>query len=227
MRQADSEQMDRWAISTGLLAQLLLLATLVSCRSDPPDSASAPPPAATTASRNHPRLIAGSDTSAPAARSPQPDQTHLTPDGWGPLQIGMSRAEVVSAVGEDENPDAAGGPDPERCDEFHPGKAPAGILVMIEDGVLTRVSVSRNPEIATPEGFSVGDSASRVIEAYGSRAEVDRHQYWPDPAKYITVWRDAPSEPDRRGIRYEIDSAGIIVHIRAGARSIEFVEGCL
>jgi hypothetical protein len=139
----------------------------------------------------------------------------------------MTRAEVVSAAGEDANPAAVGGPDPESCDEFRPGKAPAGILVMIESGVLTRISVSRNAEIKTLEGFGVGDSGSRILEHYGSRARVDRHQYWPAPAKYITAWRESPSQTDRRGIRYEIDAAGKVVHVRAGTPSIESVEGCL
>jgi hypothetical protein len=139
----------------------------------------------------------------------------------------MSRAEVVASAGEDANPGAVGGPDPDRCDEFRPSNAPAGILVMVEKDVLTRISVSRTSEIQTPEGFSVGDPGSNVLAEYGSQARVDPHQYWEPPAKYITVWRQASSEADRRGVRYEIDSSGEIVHLRAGGPSIEYVEGCL
>lgn len=151
----------------------------------------------------------------------------LTPDGWGPLRIGMSRAEVVAAAGEDANPDAVGGADPDQCDEFRPANAPAGLLVMVERGILTRISVSRNAGIETPAGFRVGDPGSRVIAELGPRARTEPHQYWDAPARYITVWRQAASVADRRGIRYEIDAAGKIVHIRAGGESIEYVEGCL
>jgi hypothetical protein len=139
----------------------------------------------------------------------------------------MSSAQIASVAGEDANPAAVGGPDPERCDEFHPARAPAGMLVMVESGRLTRISVSRNSEIRTPEGFRVGDSDTRILEAYGSRARVEPHKYWPGPAKYITAWRETPPGTARRGIRYEIDSRGNVVHLRAGTRSIEYVEGCL
>ncbi|WP_158332143.1 hypothetical protein [Brevundimonas abyssalis] len=36
----------------------------------------------------------------------------------------MTRAEVVAALGEDANPDAVGGPDPESCDQFRPERRP-------------------------------------------------------------------------------------------------------
>src|SRR5687767_4144879 len=47
----------------------------------------------------------------------------LTAEGFGPLRIGMSRAEVVKALGEDSDPEAVGGPDPESCDMFRPVRA--------------------------------------------------------------------------------------------------------
>lgn len=137
----------------------------------------------------------------------------------------MSHAEVVAAAGDDANPDAVGGPDPATCDEFRPGEAPAGVLVMIRNGVLTRISVSRTSEIATPAGFRVGDSGSAVLTEYGRQALVEPHQYWDAPARYITVWRE--SDGDRRGIRYEIDATDRVVHIRGGGQSIEYVEGCV
>jgi len=157
----------------------------------------------------------------------QPGPDVITPDGWGPLRIGMTRAEVVAAAGEDAQSEAPGGAEPEACDEFRPRNAPDGVLVMIEDGVLTRISVSRNREIATPEGIRVGDPAFAVLAKYGTRARVDPHKYVDAPAKYVTVWRDASAGADRRGIRYEINTDDKVAHIRAGGPSIEYVEGCL
>ena len=155
----------------------------------------------------------------------QPGPTLLTPDGWGPLRIGMTRAEVVAAAGEDAQPDAVGGSEPEACDQFRPRDAPAGILVMIERDVLTRISVSRTSDIATPAGFRVGDSGADVLAAYGAQAVVEPHKYWEPPARYVTVWRQ--SDGERRGIRYETDPDDEVVHIHAGGPSIEYVEGCL
>ena len=174
---------------------------------------------------------ASSDTTTPDTITPAntqaPAANLLTPDGWGPVRIGMTRAEVVSAAGEDARPNAVGGPEPEQCDEFRPRNAPDGLLVMIERGVVTRISVSRNPAIKTAEGFGVGDPAAAIIAAYGSRARVDLHKYSDPPAKYITVWRGSPAQTDRRGIRYEIDATDRVAHVRGGAQSIEYVEGCL
>lgn len=167
---------------------------------------------------------AGSRGQIPPA---QPSVDVLTPDGWGPLRIGMTRAEIVAAAGEDANPEAVGGPEPDRCDQFRPTVAPDGLLVMVENGVLTRISISRNSDITTPEGISVGDAGPGVLEALGSSAVVEPHKYWQSPAKYVTVWRESGSSDDRRGIRYEIDPGDTVVHVHAGTQSIEYVEGCL
>ena len=205
---------------------LALIAMLAACGGAPESSSSAAPDAssdsgAATAAESPPLESPG-----PAA-DPDPTGALLTPDGWGPLRIGMSLAEVVAAAGPDANPAAVGGPVPSECDEFRPGDAPAGVLVMVERGVLTRISVSRNRDISTPAGIRVGDPASTVLAAYGSRARVEPHKYVDAPARYITVWREGSPEADRRGIRYEVGPDGDVVHLRAGGGSIEYVEGCL
>jgi hypothetical protein len=157
----------------------------------------------------------------------------LTSEGWGPLRIGMTRDEVVEAVGGPADPDAMGGPEPELCDEFPPARAPAGLFVMIENGVLASISLGEGSTIETPEGLSVGDSAEAVRTAYGDRLEVYPHHYLGLPAEYLTVWTtgDIPENgnPDEnaRGIRYETDVDGIVELIHAGGPSIQYVEGCL
>lgn len=162
-----------------------------------------------------------------SANRGEPSATMITPDGWGPLRIGMTRAEVVAAAGEDANPNAVGGPEPEVCDEFRPEQAPNGVLVMIERGILTRISISRNTDISTPAGFRVGDPAASVEQHYGADAEVTPHKYQEAPARYVTAWRQTTAAAERRGIRYEIGADGAVMHIRAGGPSIEYVEGCL
>lgn len=207
-----------------MLSMHVLIALCVSCSSEPPqrssETAASPHDIAESDSLSRPPL-----NQKPGSRELQPGPTLLTPDGWGSLRIGMSRAEVVAAAGEDARPDDVGGPDPETCDEFRPREAPVGVLVMIEEGVLTRISVSRTSDISTPAGFRVGDLGTAVLTEYGSQALVEPHQYWVAPAKYITVWR--ASDGERRGIRYEINADDEIVHIRGGGPSIEYVEGCV
>ena len=162
----------------------------------------------------------------PAEVGPQPGPELLTPDGWGPLRIGMTLDEVVAAAGADANPEAVGGPVPGECDEFRPLQAPEGVLVMVENGILTRISITRDNGIVTPEGIRVGDPADRVLQAYGDRVQLEPHKYVDPPAAYLTVWREAATgEP--RGIRYEVDADGRVNFLRGGASSIEYVEGCL
>lgn len=212
------------------IAHAALAAALASCGADERESYPAAVRAdsgggVVTGAADPPRLDTAASAARPGAEDPGADV--LTPDGWGPLRIGMTRAEVVAAAGEDANPDAVGGPEPERCDEFRPSRAPAGILVMVEEGVLTRISLSRNPDITTPEGLGVGDRGSSVLQAYGPRARVEPHKYWPGPARYITVWREPAAGTERRGLRFEVDADDRVVHIRGGSGSIEYVEGCL
>ena len=76
----------------------------------------------------------------PGNAAGQADANALTPAGLGELRIGMSRAEVVETAG-DSN---AASPDPEACEQFHPARAPEGVLVMLEQGKLTRISLTRN-----------------------------------------------------------------------------------
>lgn len=159
---------------------------------------------------------------------PQTELTqHLTPDGWQALRIGMTRDEVVAALGEDANPNAVGGADPAQCDQFRPSRAPEGLLVMMEQGRLTRITVSAPATLETEGGLSVGDAATDVVAYFGSRATSTPHKYSDAPAGYITVWSTGnPPSPEARGIVYEVGTDGRVEHIHAGGPSIQYVEGC-
>lgn len=163
------------------------------------------------------------ERAAPEASTPIP----VTADGWGPLRIGMTRDEVTAIAGEDANPEAVGGPDPERCDEFRPARAPTGLIVMIEEGRLTRISLVAGSDVKTARGFGVGDPAATIKAAYEAEALASPHKYAPAPAEYITVWTTGASGQDPRGIVYEIGPDGRVSHVHAGGPSIRYVEGCL
>jgi hypothetical protein len=151
----------------------------------------------------------------------------LTAQGFGPLRIGMTRAEVEAALGPDSDPEAVGGPDPESCDMFRPERAPDGLLVMIENGVLTSVWLSRNTAVETDRALNIGDPAAEVKRVYGAAAEVVPHKYAPPPAEYVTVWSTADhTGAAARGLTYEIGSDGRVQSIAGGGPSIQYVEGC-
>jgi pyruvate/2-oxoglutarate dehydrogenase complex dihydrolipoamide acyltransferase (E2) component len=166
---------------------------------------------------------------APAASpvTPASGADTLNAEGFGPLRIGMSLAEVEAALGPDANPEAVGGPEPEVCDQFRPARAPEGLLVMIERGVLTSVRLTRSSTATADAGVSIGDSEAAVRAAYSSPDE-QAHAYEAAPAKYLTAWSGAArATPDARGLRFEIGQDGRVSSITGGGPSIQYVEGCL
>lgn len=169
---------------------------------------------------------------APSPAAQQAADSALTPVGWGPLRIGMTLEQVNAALGPDANPDAVGGAEPEMCDQFRPANAPEGILVMIERGKLTRISLVEMSPLKTDKGLGIGDTAAAVKAAYGDAATVGPHKYQDAPAEYITVWDGGPrtesyvQDEAARGLVYEIDGTGKVGAIHAGGPSIQYVEGC-
>ena len=172
--------------------------------------------------------LANASAAEPSANGLAP----LTAEGWGPLKIGMTLAEVNAALGPDADPQAVGGAEPESCDQFRPSQAPEGMLVMVEQGQLTRISLIREAEVKTDGGVGLGVPAAAVRAAYGDELQVSPHKYVEAPAEYLTVWAqgggtDYPVPGDSRGIRYEVDGTGKVAAVHAGGPSILYVEGCL
>lgn len=171
----------------------------------------------------------------PAPATPPPAATPavnvLTAQGFGPLRIGMTRAEVETALGADSDPAAVGGPDPESCDIFHPVRAPEGLTVMVEKGVLTSIWLADGATVKTDRGFGPGDAATAIKAAYGPTASVSPHKYAAPPAEYITSWSvgggpDYVQDPAARGVSYHVGTDGRVQLVGAGGPSIQYVEGC-
>jgi len=185
---------------------------------------------------NAPEPAAAPDT--PPASAPAPTDTPvavdpnvLTSEGLGALKIGMTLAQVVEAAGADANPGAVGGADPASCDEFHPARAPQGVLVMIEQGVLTRVSLIRDAAVKTDRAFGIGSTAAEIKAAYGGGVVAQPAKYEAAPAEDLFVWSRGGStsyvtDTTARGVRYEVGTDGLVKAVRAGGPSIQLVEGC-
>jgi hypothetical protein len=182
--------------------------------------------------------VAATNPAPAEAAAPPPAEAALVAgdalraDGWGPLKIGMTEAEVIAAVGDTSTPNAAGIPGSE-CAEFKPQRAPGeDFWVMIESGKLTRITIGEASKVKTDKRLGVGDTAEAVRTAYGAEAKSSPHKYQDKPAEYITVWSGGPrTEPyvqdeAARGIVYEIGSSGKVSSIHAGGPSIQYVEGC-
>ena len=207
---------------------LAACALLMSCARGEPISdnrteAPSPTPAGST-----------SENKAAPVASPTTETWVLTSEGIGPLRIGMALAEITAAAGPDSDPAGVGGPEPESCDQFRPARAPKGVIVMVEQGRLTRISLDEGARVATDRGIRVGDPASRVRQAYGTALTQSPHEYVEAPAAYLTHWAGRVrvgeggyvEDPAARGIRYETDERQRVTVIHGGGSSIQYVEGC-
>ena len=171
---------------------------------------------------------------SPPPPAPVADAVPLTAEGWGPLRIGMTEAEVVAALGPDNDPEAVGGPEPESCDQWTPARAPADMLVMIEEGRLTSIWLIDDARVRTDRGLGLGATAGQVRQTYGGAVRARPHMYQGDGAEYLTIWSHGGAtgqeewveSQDARGIRYETNEQGVVTTIGVGGPSIQYVEGC-
>jgi len=145
----------------------------------------------------------------------------LTPAGWGPVRIGMSRGQAEKALGvalEGEAFDNEG-----SCVELYSSTEKlAGLYFMFLDGKLSRISAVEGSAIKTPRGMGIGSQADEVRTAYGAKLHAEPHHYEGEPAEYLTYW----TVPKKRGVRFETDLKRRVQTIHAGGESIQYVEGC-
>lgn len=170
-------------------------------------------------------------TAAPSVPADAASATVLTPLGYGPLRIGMTQAEVDAAVG--PPPANAAEAEPSECRYYHPPRAPVGVLVMVENGTLTRLTATKDATVKTQDGVGVGDDGEQLKARYGASATVTPHKYQGAPSAYVTLWPGKPqlrgayvTDPTARGLVYEIGQDGKVAFIHAGGPSIQNVEGC-
>jgi len=148
-----------------------------------------------------------------------PAAWHLTPDGYGPARIGMTRAEVSAALAAPLEGEAL--EDENSCIEMTAPGHP-DLLFMFTDRRLSRISAVRESRVTTPRGIGVGASEAEVRRAYGPRLRSEPHHYDGLPARYLTYW----TRPRTRGVRFETGPDRRVSTIHAGADTIQYIEGC-
>jgi hypothetical protein len=161
-------------------------------------------------------LLALASSGAAAAAAPR---WPLTVDGWGPVRIGMSQAQVARVLKTRLTGQAI--EDEDTCVEKGSSKYP-GVFFMFEGGKVTRVSVSEPSRVRTPSGIGIGATAAEVRRAYPKGLHAETHEYLDRPAEYLTFW----TIPNKRGVRFETDLKRRVQVIHAGTGSIQYIEGC-
>lgn len=192
--------MIRTAFTVGLLA-------LAACNQ---------PAAKGAAPARAPAVVTPTAAPAPAAAAPV-----LTTAGLGPMRIGMTDAEARAAVGAANIEADTGTEISDSCTEIKLKGAYPGVYLMINDGRLSRITLSEGAKIKTDKGVGVGARPAEVMAAYPN-AQAEPHHYENPPAQYLTVW----TKPEKEGVRFEVNYAGIVADIHAGDETIQYVEGC-
>lgn len=159
--------------------------------------------------------------SAPPAATPTPGPVNLTPKGLGPILIGMTDAEVRAAAGAANIAPSAGADASEGCSQMRLQGAYPGVILMLEEGKLTRIDLDDQSTFKTDKGIAVGATPAEVMAAYPD-AQASPHKYSDAPAQYLTVW----TVPDKEGTVFEVGNEGKVSIIHAGGPSIQYVEGC-
>ncbi|MGQ0659845.1 hypothetical protein [Sphingosinicella sp.] len=155
----------------------------------------------------------------PAAAQPRP--WHLTPDGYGPTRLGMTRAQVERAL----NIRLEGEPvdDANACIEMGATRGEhRDLIFMFIDRRLSRVAAIDASRVTTPRGLGIGATAAQVRRTYGRGLRAEEHTYIGRPAEYLTFW----TRPNRRGVRFVTGLNRRVEAVIAGNDSIQLIEGC-
>lgn len=156
-----------------------------------------------------------------SAFAPPDSGVVLSPDGFGPVRIGMTLAELAAAIGTlgdtaklNRECDIVSANDPYRL--------PAGVSITQVNGRVARIDVESD-SIATDKGIHVGDSEAKVKEAYGSAVSVLPHKYIDGHYLEVRVGADSATA---RGMVFETDGKKVTT-FRAGFWDpVRWVEGC-
>jgi hypothetical protein len=142
----------------------------------------------------------------------------VTPEGIGPLRVGMTVAEANKAVsGGFSAPPSA---DP-ACSYARTAKAPEGVAVMLQNNKIARVEI-RNGSTPTAEGARIGDTESRINSLYSGRVTTSAHKYVTG-GHYLTI---TPVNDTTHRIVFETDGK-VVTNYRAGVLpAVEYVERC-
>jgi hypothetical protein len=103
-------------------------------------------------------------------------------------------------------------------------EAPDSVRVMLDEGLVARVDVSRGTT-ATSRGARIGDTEARIKELYKGRVAVTPHEY--TDGHYLTVTPPAGSGEDRNyRLVFETDGNRVTKYRGGKLPQVGWVEGC-
>ncbi len=158
-----------------------------------------------------------------AVASHQPPRSSLdrglfvSPDGFGPVKVGMTLPQASQALGVRVTADAGhdGG-----CYYASPEGGFKGVAFMMSGPRIVRIDV-RSSRYATDRGARVGDSEARIKRLYRGEYKVSRHKYF-EAGRYIEVG----AEGGRYLLLFETDGRRVTTYRVGRPEQVGYVEGC-
>ncbi len=211
--------------SIRVLLSVALLATACSTNSDTrvdtastaSDTLAVAEPGDTARPTNPPAVVPAPPDSP---SRPAPPAWTVTEFGIGALRAGMTIAEAARIVGGSfaARPGAA-----KTCGFAIWPEAPPGVLVMLDEGLVARVDVTRDSPIATSRGARIGDTEARIKELYKGRVTVSPHEY--TDGHYLTVTPPAGQDRNYRLV-FETDGNRVLRYRGGKLPQVGYVESC-
>jgi len=165
-------------------------------------------------------VVGPPNAAAPAVLTGAPvPPSILSPAGWGPVRIGTTEAKAIEAMGGGRATEPVLG---STCHYVRPLSS-GSIRVMIENGKVSRIEAHGGADhVVTDTGLSLGATPDQVRARYSGELDEEPDKYLPAPAATLTWW----NRRENIGIRYLVNSAGLVDAIFVGGSSIRNVEGC-
>ena len=158
------------------------------------------------------------DTPGTTAGSTAPPPWAVTLEAAGPVRFGMTAGEAFAAAGDAA---ASAAPADSSCRYWVPPGAPAGLRLMLENGMVVRADVD-SAGITTINNLGVGSPVESVVVALGPSLQVSPHKYqWEEGWRYLSFGDDSLHR-----LIFTVDSH-VVRSLRAGILpAVEYVEGC-
>lgn len=141
----------------------------------------------------------------------------VTENGIGPIRVGMTVAQAAHAIGGGFAAPKSG---TSGCTYAVLTKAPGGLAVMLQDGIVARVDIRRGT-VPTAAGARIGDSEARVKSLYPGKVVTTPHKYV-SGGHYLTV---TPSDPNHH-IVFETDGKKVTSYRAGRVPEVDQVENC-
>ena len=207
---------------TWIRRYLALTAFAVACSAEPVERADTATNAADLPAVAQPVDTPPAGTPNPSRSSGLPPAPAPTVDefGMGALRAGMTISEAARTVGGS----FAARPGAEKiCGYAIWREAPPGVIVMLDEGLVARVDVTRDSRIATSKGARIGDTEARIKDLYKGRVAVTPHEY--TDGHYLTVTPPAGQDRNYRLV-FETDGNRVLRYHGGKLPQVGYVEGC-